>query len=86
MSKAEANTLEFDLTKITAGEMAEFFEASTKNEIKRMAETFTKVVKRVPAEWGDPANVDTYVNRPYFTDFKGIVQQFVEAANEQAKN
>jgi hypothetical protein len=86
MSKVETTALEFDLSKITAGEMADFFDASNKNDLYRMADTFAKVVKRCPEGWGEPTDAQTFVNRPYFTEFKGIVQQFVEAANEQAKN
>lgn len=78
------NGVEFDLSKITADEMGEFFAAAKTNDNKTLATVLTKVVKVCPAEWGDPSRAETFGRLPYFETFKALISAFVDEA--QGKN
>lgn len=75
------NGVEFDLSKVTADEMGDFFAAAKVNDNKTLAAVLTKVVKTCPAEWGDPSVPETFTKLPYFGTFKALISAFVDEAN-----
>lgn len=72
--------LKFDLSKIRAFEMADFFEANRLQDFRKMAATFAKCAVTVPEGWGDPAKPETF-NRPMFGagegSFRWVIERFV---------
>lgn len=66
---------------LTADDMGNFFKAARENDNRGMAALFAKVVSKCPSEWGDPDKVSTYMNLPYFTGFKRVLNAFVEEVN-----
>lgn len=72
--------LTFDLTKISAGEMADFFDAVRVQNVRAMADTFTRIVTTCPAAWGDPKKVETYLRLPFYGAFQGVIDAMGEAS------
>lgn len=89
MAAAKANghlELKFDLSKVTAKQMTEFFDANRSNDYVRMSDFFAATVTECPPAWGKADDPNTYMERPFFTEFKTIIEQFVEATQADAKN
>lgn len=78
--------LTFDLGKVTAKQMTEFFDANRTNDYDRMSAFFAATVIECPSSWGKPDDPNTYMERPFFTEFKSIIEQFVEATQADSKN
>lgn len=66
---------------LTADDMGNFFKAARENDNHGMAKLFAKVVKTCPSEWGEPHRPSTYMQLPYFTGFKRVLNTFVEEVN-----
>lgn len=54
--------LKFDFSRIKAREFAAFAKANA--DMEAGAELLAKVVVSVPKGWGEPADVNTYLDRP----------------------
>lgn len=70
--------LEFDLTQISAGEMADFFDAVRVQNVRAIATTLSKIVVACP--WGDPTDPATFLALPFYGAFQGVVDALGEAA------
>lgn len=70
--------LKFDVSKVTARDMQGFFKATSGNDNETLSAFFAKVVTECPPEWGKPNSAETYLNLPYFTAFKGVLEAFVK--------
>jgi hypothetical protein len=73
-----APALEFDLSRISAREMAAFFEAARKSDIPALAAVMAKVVVACP--WGDPHSAETYLDLPFFGGFQEVIDGLAAAA------
>ncbi len=74
----QVDGLEVDLSKVTAREMGEFFQAARENDMDTLAEIFAQVVVACP--YGDPTEVDTYLDLPFFGGFQDVLEAVVEAS------
>ena len=72
--------LEFDMSNITAGEMADFFDAVRRQDVRVMAATLTQIVMACPPSWGDPEAVETYLKLPFYGAFQGVIDAMGEAS------
>ncbi|MBN1964050.1 MAG: hypothetical protein JW910_05355 [Anaerolineae bacterium] len=81
----------FDLSQVTVLEWAEYVEMSNDSTLalttkaKRQAAFFAKHMKSCPAAWGDPHDPNTYLSRPYFTEFEPIVVALWREVDELRK-
>jgi hypothetical protein len=73
-----APALEFDLSCVSAREMASFFEAARKSDIPALAAVMAKVVVACP--WGDPRDSSTYLDLPFFGAFQDVIDGLADAA------
>lgn len=76
----------FNFSKLTARRMTEFFSATRNNDYEAMSSIFAATVTSCPKEWGNPDNVDTYLDLPMFPVFRDLITKFVEEASGAAKN
>ena len=70
--------LKFDVSKVTARDMKVFFKATQTNDNDALAGFFAKVVTECPPKWGKADDAETYMNLPYFGEFKGVLSAFVD--------
>ncbi len=73
-----APALEFDLSRISAREMAAFFEAARNGDIPALAAVMAKVVVACP--WGDPRDPALYLDLPFFGSFQDVIDGLAAAA------
>jgi len=79
-AKNQPDGLEFDLTQVTAQEVADFNKAVRAGDPERMAAFYARVTVRCP--WGDPADPKTYLALPYFTTFNALQSEIASASKK----
>lgn len=77
--------LKFDMSKIRAFDLADFFDANRTQDFRRMATMFSKWAISVPDGWGDPSNPETF-NRPMFGAGEGSFRWLIEEFVRQTQN
>ena len=81
------NELTFDLTKFTARQMSTFIQATQSSDVEAISEILAGgVVVTCPKEWGDPTDVDTFAELPYFGEFQEVITGLANAGNKLTKN
>lgn len=70
------------LKTLTAAEIETFFTAANKQDFRTMSSFFAKVIAQTPESWGEPDKPETYIQLPYFKQFKPIIQQFADITND----
>jgi hypothetical protein len=78
MAKA-VKELTFDMTRVTAGEIAALQKALRIADTETAANIYAKTITQCPSEWGTPDDPQTYLNLPYFGEFQDIVDAWFEA-------
>ena len=73
-----APALEYDLSRVSAREMAAFFEAARSSDIPALASVMAKVVVACP--WGDPRDPNTYLDLPFYGAFQDVIDGLADAA------
>lgn len=71
----------FNLETITGEEMADFFDAARKNDIRGVSAGLALVIDACPAEWGNPRDPKTYLKQSYFKVLEPLV---LDLADERA--
>jgi hypothetical protein len=85
MTSTEPIVILFDdakLRKLTAADMTEFYNANDQLNFRKMASFFTRVVAKCPESWGPISDPKTFAQRPYLTEYREIIRQFVSAAED----
>jgi hypothetical protein len=78
--------VKFDLSKISAKTMTQFFKANKENDYDSMAVIFTVVVTECPPQWGDPKNSETFSALPFYSAFRKLIGKLVDEMSAEAKN
>jgi hypothetical protein len=81
LSAAEQVT--YHLKALTARQMADFMEASRKNDIEAVAKTLAVAITDCPPEWGAPDDPETYMRLPYYGEFADLIEGLVDASGKQ---
>lgn len=76
---AKAKELIFDMTRVTAGEIALLQKSLRTADTETAAGIYAKTITQCPAEWGAADDPQTYLNLPYFGEFQDIVDAWFEA-------
>lgn len=79
--------LVFDFKRLTARQMHNFLASVKDNNFADMADTFSKTVVSVPAEWGmtDMHSADEWMDLHYFNEFQPAITEFVKQGAERTK-
>ncbi len=70
------------LRKLTATDMTEFYTANGQQNFRKMSEFFTRVVAKCPESWGPISDPKTFTKRPYLTEYREIIRQFISATED----
>lgn len=81
-----AGNIDLDLNRITAYEMADLIQASKSADIRLVSALLTKIVVACPADWGNPAEAETFGQLPYWTHFNKLYPEILAAAQRDSKN
>lgn len=76
--------LVFDLSKVTAAEVARLQKALAEGDVEFVAGVLTKTVKQCPADWGAPTDPQTFLNLPFYVEWQQVIDGLV-AAGKNAK-
>lgn len=83
--------VKIDLSNVTVKEWAEFTDLENARLLplaeraKRQAGYLTKMVKSLPEEWGDPADVETYLNLDMFGQWLPLVTMLWQSVEDERK-
>lgn len=80
MAKASVEQeLTFDLSKVTAGEIAKLQKALVNADTEMAATIFAKTIIQCPAEWGAADDPQTYLNLPFYVEYQNVIDAWVTA-------
>ena len=79
MSENGKAKVTFDLTRVTAGEVAALQKALVAADTVTAAGIYAKAAVDCPSEWGAPNDPQTYLNLPYYGEFDELLAIWIEA-------
>jgi hypothetical protein len=85
MSKSNGNgtdwkdQFKFDFNKITAKRISELRVALNTADTNAAAAIYAEIIIECPPSWGAPNDPETYINRPYYTEFQDLAGIMGEA-------
>lgn len=80
MSKnGTATNVTFDLSKVTAGEVAKLQKALVAADTETAAAIYAKTAVTCPPEWGDPNDPLTYLGLPFYGEWDDLMNAWFDA-------
>jgi hypothetical protein len=80
----EADVLEFDFSNFKARDFRDLVRSQREGDIDTTAQMYAKIIVACPSAWGDPKDVETYLNLNFAT-FNRISPSMSEAIKEDSK-
>lgn len=81
IDKTLNDQIEFDLSKVTVGDMDGFFKAVRETDNETISRVLAKMISKCPDDWGKAKNYRTYLNLPYYGAFQQLIQHLVDEVN-----